>query len=157
MAISSTLLEVLIWVGLGVLALVFFLAVLFGGTWMVLGRAANQKEASARQRYPTALAIDGSASFFGQESRGVIQMRGNGTLILTDTELIFERWVPNTTFRVPLKSIQGIERPTSFLGKTRFAPLLKVVFSNEAMNPDSMAWQVRDLDGWVNRITAARR
>ena len=156
MVITGTLLQVLMWVALGLLATAFFLAVLFGGTWMVLRQAASQKEASARQRYPNALAIDRAASFFGQESRGVTQMRGNGTLILTDTDLIFEMWVPNSTFRVPLRSIQRIEHPTSFLGKTRFAPLLKVVFTAEALATDSMAWQVRDLEGWVNKINAAR-
>ena len=156
MFIPGTVLEVLVWVAIGLLAMVFFLAVLFGGTWMVLRRAASQKEASARRRYPNALMVDRTASFFGQESRGVTQMRGNGTLILTDTELIFEMWVPNSTFRIPLRDIQRIEQPTSFLGKTRFAPLLKVMYTAGVATTDSMAWQVRDLDDWVSKINAAR-
>jgi len=100
--------------------------------------------------------IDRAASFFGQESRGATQMRGNGTLILTDTDLIFEMWVPNREFRIALRSIQSIENPTSFLGKSRFTPLLKVVYINDQGTADSMAWQVTDLSNWMRLINEAR-
>jgi hypothetical protein len=126
------------------------------GVFVVLRNTARQKEASARERYPNARQIDRAASFFGQKSRGVTQMRGNGTLILTDSDLIFEMWVPNTEFRIPLRSIQSLENPTSFLGKSRFTPLLKVVYSNEQGTTDAMAWQVPDLSGWMRRINEAR-
>jgi hypothetical protein len=117
---------------------------------------AKQKEAHARERYPNARQIDRAASFFGQESRGATQMRGNGTLILTDSDLIFEIWAPNRQFCIPLQSIQAIENPTSFLGKSRFTPLLKVVYVNDEGTTDSMAWQVRDLGGWMRLINEAR-
>lgn len=139
-----------------VLGLGLFFVVVFGGVFVVLRNVARQKEASARQRYPEARQIDRAASFFGQESRGVTQMRGNGTLILTDSDLIFEMWVPNREFRIPLRSIQAIENPTSFLGKSRFTPLLKVVYTNDQGATDSMAWQVRDLSGWMRLINEAR-
>lgn len=139
-----------------VLGLVVFFVVVFGTTFMALRIIARQKEASARGRFPNARQIDRTASFFGQESRGATQMRGNGTLILTDTDLIFEMWVPNTEFRIPLQSIQAIENPTSFLGKSRFAPLLKVKYVDQQGQTDSMAWQVRDLTGWMSLINEAR-
>lgn len=85
-----------------------------------------------------------------------MQMRGNGTLILTDSELIFEMWVLNTEFRIPLQSIQSLENPTSFLGKSRFAPLLKVVYTNDQGSTDAMAWQVSDLSGWMRQINEAQ-
>jgi hypothetical protein len=122
----------------------------------MLRNIAQQKEASARARYPQARQIDRAASFFGQESRGAMQMRGNGTLILTDSDLIFEMWVPNTEFRIPLRRIQALENPTSFLGKSRFTPLLKVVYTNEQGTTDAMAWQVPDLSDWMRQINAAR-
>jgi hypothetical protein len=156
MGIPGMSLDVVAWVVGGLVALAVFFAVVFGGTLWFLGRMARQKEASASQRYPHALIIDRTASFFGQESRGATQMRGNGTLILTDSELIFEMWVPSSTFRIPLQAIQRIENPTSFLGKTRFGPLLKVLYATEDASNDAMAWQVRDLDGWVGRINEAR-
>jgi hypothetical protein len=143
--------------GIGlVLMLAIFLLLVFGGVFLVLGRTARKKEASARERYPTAQQIDRAASFFGQESRGAKQLRGNGTLILTDSDLIFEMWVPNREFRIPLQTIQSLENPTAFLGKSRFAPLLKVVYSNAQGTPDAMAWQVPDLDGWMRAINEAR-
>jgi hypothetical protein len=132
------------------------LAVVFGVVFVVLRNIARQKEASARERYPQARQIDRAASFFGQESRGAAQVRGNGTLILTDADLIFEMWLPNREFRIPLRSIQAIENPTSFLGKSRFAPLLKVVYINEQGTTDAMAWQVPDLSRWMQLINDAR-
>jgi hypothetical protein len=137
--------------GLGVV-----FAVVFGGVFVVLRNTARQKEASARERYPQARQIDRAASFFGQESRGATQMRGNGTLILTDSDLIFEMWVPNKQFRIPLRSIQSLENPASFLGKSRFTPLLKVVYTNDQGTTDAMAWQVPDLSGWMRLINEAR-
>jgi hypothetical protein len=138
------------------LGLAVVVAVVFGGVFVVLRNTARQKEASARERYPQARQIDRAASFFGQESRGATQMRGNGTLILTDSELIFEQWVTNRVFRIPLRSIQAIENPSWFLGKSRFAPLLKVVYTNELGKADSMAWQVPDLSGWMRLLNEAR-
>lgn len=136
------------------LAVVF--AVVFGGVFVVLRNISRQKEAHARERYPDARQIDRTASFFGQESRGGTQMRGNGTLILTDSDLIFEMWVPNKEFRIPLHNIQTIENPSSFLGKSRFTPLLKVVYLSDHGATDAMAWQVIDLSGWMHRINEAR-
>ena len=139
-----------------VLGLLVFFVVLFGGIVVVLRNIARQKEASARERYPAARQIDPRASFFGQESRKGAQMRGNGTLILTDSDLIFEMWIPNKQFSIPLQSIQAIENPTWFLGKSRFTPLLKVVYINDQGATDSMAWQVADLNGWMRLINEAR-
>ena len=145
---------------LGVTGLVLILGlvfvVIFGGVFVVLRQTARRAEAGARERYPQARQVDRAASFFGQQSRGVTQLRGNGTLILTDTELVFEQWVTNQVFRIPLRSIQAIENPTSFLGKSRFAPLLKVVYTNEQGATDAMAWQVPDLGGWMRLLTEAR-
>ena len=138
------------------LVLVVFFVLVFGGVLVVLRNIARQKEARARARYPNARQIDRAASFFGQESRGGTQMRGNGTLILTDSDLIFEMWVPNKEFRIPLRSIQSLENPSSFLGKSRFTPLLKVVYTTEQGTMDAMAWQVPDLSGWMRHLNEAQ-
>jgi hypothetical protein len=138
------------------LSVAVFFVIVFGGVFVVLRNVARRKEAQARERYPNARQIDRAASFFGQESRGSTQMRGNGTLILTDSDLIFEMWLPSQEFRIPLRSIQSLENPTSFLGKSRFTPLLKVVYLNDQGMTDSMAWQVPDLSGWMRLINEAR-
>lgn len=148
--------EVGVFVLVLVVVLLLVFAIVFGGTLLVLRNIARKKEASARERYPYAKHIDRSASFFGQESLGAMQMRGNGMLILTDSELIFEQWVTNKEFRIPVRNIQAIENPKAFLGKSRFVPLLKVVYTNDQAVMDAMAWQVRDLGGWMQLINDAQ-
>jgi len=63
-------------------------------------------------------------------------------LILADSELFFHQWWVNKKFRIPYRAITVIEHPTSFLGKTRYTPLLKVVYTNDQGLTDSMAWWV---------------
>lgn len=141
---------------LSLVALALFLTITFGGMFLWLSRMARQKEASARERYPDARHIDRSASFFGQESRGNAQLRGNGTLILTPSELVFEMWVVNRVMRIPLVSVTALENPTAFAGKSRFTPLLKVSYTDDQGGADSMAWQVRDLALWMRLLGEAR-
>jgi hypothetical protein len=138
-------------------AIVLLVAVILVIVFIALRRMAAAREQAARERFPTAKAIVSGALLYGQESRGVTQMRGNGTLVLTNTELYFERWLPRREFRIPLTAIQAIETPTSYLGKTNFRPLLKVVFRNEAGNTDSMAWLVPDVEGLKRTLEEVRR
>jgi hypothetical protein len=141
----------------GIIAIVVVsLVVVFGGVYAVFGRYARRDQQTTEQGYLGARHIESGALFFGQQSRGVMQMRGNGTLILTDNELLFKQWVVNKEFRLPLKSIQSIEIPSSFLGKTQGVQLLKVSYLNESGVPDALAWRVRDLAGLIRKIEEAR-
>jgi hypothetical protein len=96
--------------------------------------------------------ISEGANFFGQESMGVWQIRGNGVLLLTETDLHFQLWLPKRSFKIALNSIFDITIPKSFLGKTRFHPLLKVSFRNDLEQVDSMAWEVRHLSEWIKYL-----
>lgn len=148
--------EVPILVG-GIIAIVVVsLIVVFGVVYAVFGRYAQRNQQTTEQEYPGARHIESGALFFGQESRGVGQMRGNGTLILTGDELLFKQWVVNKEFRIPLKSIQAIETPSSFLGKTQGVQLLKISYLNESGAADAIAWRVRDLEGLIGKIEEAR-
>ncbi|MHA1292726.1 MAG: hypothetical protein ACTSQJ_08685 [Promethearchaeota archaeon] len=89
-----------------------------------------------------------SANFFGQKSIGWKQIRGNGVLILTEEELYFEMWHPKRILQIPIKFVQKIETPKSFLGKSKFKRLLKVVFKSKNNIIDSAAWLVNKLDRW---------
>jgi hypothetical protein len=140
----------------GVLALLVGLAVIFRLVFGRLRGVAQRSESTARQQYPDARLIDAGALFFGQESRGVTQMRGNGTLIVTDSDVIFQQWVTNKEFRIPLSAIQSIENPTSFLGKWQGVPLLKINFLDDSGQADAMAWRLRDLSGVQRVIEEAR-
>lgn len=124
-------------------------------TFAYIRRLAAERERSVRERFPQARLLLPNVHFFGQQSLGVTQARGNGTLALTDSELYFERWVPRKEYRIPLSAISSIETPTSFLGKTRFRPLLQVNFTNDNGQPDAMAWHLFDLDGAKRAIEAA--
>jgi hypothetical protein len=99
------------------------------------------------------LKLSESANYFGLESKGLRQIRGNGVLILTQKKLYFEMWVkPKTIVEVPISSIQKIENVKSHLGKSKFQKLLKVSFINEKGNLDSVAWLVRDLEEWMHSL-----
>ena len=88
------------------------------------------------------------ANFFGQESIDVRQIRGNGVLLLTNDELIFEMWVPKRILRIPITKIHGLEQTKWHLKKTKGVNLLKVRFTNEENNEDSGAWWVTDIENW---------
>jgi hypothetical protein len=126
-------------------------------TLFLVRRYAMTRSQAAREQFPNARLIIPSANFYGQESLGVMQARGNGTLVLTDKELYFERWLPRREYRIPLAAIQAIETPSSYLGKTNFRPVLKIVFKDENGQTDSMGWLVSDVAGTQQAIEAARR
>ena len=95
-----------------------------------------------------ALIIDEISNFFGQESLGVLKVRGNGVLILTEEELFFEMWKPKKELLIPIKTIIEITNSKSHMHRSVFRPLLKVIFKNENNEVDSAAWYVRNLDHW---------
>lgn len=136
----------------GVLApLLFILVATYVVVIWILKRRANR----VRQRFPQAALVVPAANFFGQESRGTAQVRGNGTLILTDTELYFEQLVPRREFHIPLSSITAVETPRSHLGKSVGRPLLKVAYRDDEGNPDSIAWYVTNLDTVQSTLESA--
>ncbi len=94
------------------------------------------------------VAIDEGANSFGVESRGPWQIRGNGCLAASDEEVVFVMWLPRRTLRFPRDRITGVERAWSHLGKTIGRPLLRVRFTGDDGQPDSVAWFVRDLPAW---------
>ena len=94
--------------------------------------------------------MKGDANFFGIESHGVTQIRGNGILLINDTDLVFGMFQPKNDFLFPLTRIEKVEFADSHLNKTIFQPLLKVFFTDEAGNSDSVAWWVANPTEWKN-------
>lgn len=104
------------------------------------------------------------ARFFGQKSKGLAQIRGNGALVLTSDELVFRMLYPRKEMRVPLTQISRVSTPKSFLGKPSLRRLLCVHFdpnaeSNAAVqtpedSEDCMAWEVRDIENWIIAVEA---
>lgn len=93
-----------------------------------------------------------TANFFGQRSKDIRQIRGNGVLILMNSILFFEMWHPKKILEIPLSSIGQIEVTRSFLGKSRFKDLLKISFINLEGERDEAAWLVEDLENWVSTL-----
>lgn len=93
------------------------------------------------------------ANFFGIESKGAAQLRGNGALVLTKDALHFYQLVPRRDFRFPLADIRSMELVRSHLGKSVGYKLLKVHFTQDGA-ADSVAWFVPDPEGWQASIAS---
>ncbi|MFH1062197.1 MAG: hypothetical protein V1747_04835 [Candidatus Omnitrophota bacterium] len=96
--------------------------------------------------------ISSSANFFGQESLGMAQVRGNGVLVLTENELFFQMWAPRKELSIKNTDIREVKIPRTFLGKTKGKLLLNVLFKNKKGNVDSAAWLVNNLSDWQSAI-----
>lgn len=101
-------------------------------------------EARVRRRYPSdlVLASEYGANSFGQASRGKLQTRGNGALIITATELCFFQIIPATELVIPLSAIRRTSLVRSHLGKATPFKLLKLELE-DAAGSDSVAFLVR--------------
>lgn len=98
------------------------------------------------------LRIEEEANFFGIESHGIMQIRGNGILLLTDTDLVFGMFRPAQDFVIPLAELEKIELAESHLTKTVFRSLLKVYFTNKEEQLDSVAWRVLNPSAWKDLV-----
>ena len=93
--------------------------------------------------------------YFGRKRKGLVQLRGNGALVLTDSRLWFYQAVPGTETAIPLGSVMRVSTSMSHLSKTIFRPLLLVEFDC-GEGPDSAAWAVSDTEGWMRDVETAR-
>ncbi len=97
--------------------------------------------------------FDVGPQFYGVESRGATQMRGNGTMVLTADELAFVLWIPHMTLRIPVRDIVEVDHPKSHLGKSGGVPLLRVRWRTAGVD-DTVAWRVADLEAWTTALRA---
>ena len=139
-----------VWIGLAVAAAIILVA---GIRIVIRGarRALDSAEADAQSelRGETPELVDAMANSFGVQSAGAAQVRGNGTLALTSTELVFVQAIPRKTIRIPRTSITEVDEVRSHLGKTKGTPLLRVGFTDAQGRNDAVAWAVRDLGAWI--------
>jgi len=138
---------------IGIIAIALSVAGLIAAfIWLARIQATRKKELLNKFEGKNILKIASNANFFGQQSMGYSQIRGNGVLLLTADELYFEMLIPKRSFSIRISSILSIETPRSFLGKSKGRKLLKVVFKDENQKEDSMAWMVVDLAGWQEKL-----
>lgn len=130
----------------GVVALLFVLVVIISIASRATAAAARRTIAS---KFPADVIVfsDEMANFFGLTSRGVLQMRGNGGLVLTRDALAFLPLVGSHELHIPLADIKRVSTVKSHLGKTVGRPLLKIDFGD-----DSVAFFVPDVAAWIKHL-----
>ena len=111
-------------------------------------RARIAADVRARLGADRIVALEDGANCFGVESGGRWQIRGNGRLAATADEILFVMWFPRREVHIRRDRVTAVERARSHLGKTVGQELLRVRFTNDEDNPDSVAWWVADLAEW---------
>ena len=91
------------------------------------------------------------ANFLGVKSKGGAQIRGNGALVFTGSEICFIRAVPRKEYKIPVSSIRKVSTPRSFNGKSVLAPLLCVEYRTES-GDDAIAWALPHAKQWKDAI-----
>jgi len=146
---------------LGIVALVAAILVFVGlASALVLiplSRRAKRAETNVEEEVADAATRSATVNGLGLESRGRGQVRGNGTLVLTADELSFRQWVPQRETTIALEAIVSVGTERTWLGKWVGASLLCVRWRTPDGGEDAMAWQVRDLEGWISAIRAQRQ
>lgn len=91
----------------------------------------------------------GMANYFGLESRGGKQVRGNGALVVTADRIWFQRIGAGEPIVIPRRDVKSTEVVKSHAGKAVGRPLLKVTFDDEHGSTDAVAWYVPGAEDWA--------
>lgn len=112
-------------------------------------RAAGEARISAEFTPDEVVLRDPMANYFGLESKGGNQIRGNGALVLADSRLWFARPGSATALDIALSSVTAVDLVRAHAGKSAGRALLRVSFGE-----DSAAWYLGDLEKWRSEILA---
>jgi hypothetical protein len=144
---------------LWLLALVALAFVISGVTMYFIGRLARRRLPEAMQRATRygrdPLRVAPMAQYHGLASAGWRQVRGNGSLILTEETLRFDQWSPQRQVIVPLEDVLRVETPRTHAGKWSLRPMLRVTWRTWDGLEDAAAWTLNDLEGWVGQVETA--
>jgi hypothetical protein len=91
-------------------------------------------------------------NFFGRQSRGYAQVRGNGLLALTDRGIHFRMFLPRRYLFIPLEDVGSVSVAGSFLGKSRGRKILRVDFRTSGGGDDACGWLVPSPGWWVEAL-----
>lgn len=133
-----------------IVVVALFVAFVLGG--LALAKALRDRNKAAVDALGEKLAgrqplLHAPANLFGQKSRGIGQIRGNGHLAVTEDALLFSQIIPARVLEVPRAEITKVATADGYLGKTVGRELLVVTWAD-----DEAAWYVRDLADWVRQI-----
>jgi hypothetical protein len=65
-------------------------------------------------------------------------------------------WIPKKEIKIPIDKMEKIEEVKSFLGKSKFRPLLKIGYIDENGQKNSAAWMVKNLQKWKSIINEVK-
>lgn len=145
----------------------FIMMAILLGALMVLGMsrlaarrlklALEQQAQTVVQKYASAKVLHTSAgaNFFGLKGSEPIRLHGNGVLLLTPEELIFEPMLGRRELKIRRSAIEAIETPISFMGKSQMKPLLLIRFKDQQGQSCEAAWWVPDLSQWESLLNSA--
>ena len=142
--------------GLAIAAVVLAVIAVLALTLAPLLRRARRVAADAKAEASAEGGRSEHVRGLGLESRGASQVRGNGRLTLTDDELRFRMFVPDRETRIPLADVTSVGSERTWLGKWVGRRLLRVRGRTPEGAEDAMAWEVRDLDGWIAALGGER-
>lgn len=142
-------------------ALIIVSSVLFGVFFLSfliksMSRYASRKTLQRfRADFPNSniIRMDEFVNFRGVYSRGYVQLRGNGTLALTEKELVFVMFSPKNTYRIKLEDIERVEIENSFFGYVGRKVLI-VFFSGEG-GSEAYGFVLKNENEWKIMIEAA--
>ncbi len=98
-----------------------------------------------------------AATCLGLASLGVGQLRGTGTLVLTEHEVGFAQWRPDRLVRIPRPAIVEVDTTRTHLGKTMNDDLLRIRWASaDAEVEDTVVFFVRELDAWLTDLGGRR-
>jgi hypothetical protein len=134
------------------------IAILVAGLVLFLRNIKSRTESAATEAVEavgTVTRFSKNANFFGLQSLGMPQVRGNGCLALGADKLAFAMWLPRRLVEIELSSIKSVSTSNTHLGKTRRLPLLVIDFTSADGKDDQAAWLVGDLQGWLEELGAS--
>ena len=136
--------------------LIIAIAILcIGAFFFILKNKQNKLEEHFQKRFSNRAIqnLDKSALYVARESDGLSHFRGIGYLVLTEKELFFERQLKSIIIHIPISSIISIGKTKRLGGQSPGPLMLKVIFKDQSGETDAIAWKVRELDGWIAKLT----
>jgi hypothetical protein len=124
---------------------------------MVIVRHGRIRAQTRLEEVPGTVLRSMAATSLGLASLGTSQVRGTGTLVLTDAEVAFAQWRPDRLVRIPRPAVTQVDTTRSHLDKTMNRDLLRIRWTDpDTQAEDSVAFFVRDLDPWLTDLGGSR-
>ena len=90
--------------------------------------------------------------FRAVESSGYSQSSGMGYITLTEEYLYFELILLDLVITVPIDELKGAEFVRRLKGVSPIKQMLRIIFTNENGEEDSIAINVKDMERWKKTI-----